>query len=597
MLLIGGLSGISGLSGLSALGGGGGSSPPPDVILLSDQFHVAGPFTGTADSGQQQYTVDGSFEISDDALKLAELGMATGMAVGKWAQLAASDYTMVSVVDVFYSAEMNIYLNCNFAMTDGWRAVLSSDDGFVLFKMNGEGDLVGTFYGSSGTTGPNGQSIQWCIVKSGSSLKMAYCDTGGGRFKMYEFTLDAFQTLKTAGVAIGSPGDGTQLMQGIDVASTVAVTPNAVGNLAVVDTGTNYLTITWDSPSANSSSIDNGHPSITLPLYYRVFIKKSSDSVWLEWSDTDNSQYVDSGVDGGGTSITQPGFYGTGGLEGSTSYDIKVVAGNVMGDGAESIVTASTQTLWTPGSLPSLYAWWDADHYTVSSGTSVNQHTDRSGNGRHLVPIATAQDVIANQVNGKAVFRISTGGGAKTSQSNLSTTKLYILATFKPAAGIGATARLFDWTAYNTGCWMGIGSPDTARGGGVKWQTGSPYGNFVTGTNAAWQMLGMLRNTANNPGLGGANGVQAAWLNGDFDNAAGSNPSDATALSAGSMCVGSDQGNGSYITNTDWRCVVVCNDVLSQSDRQKLEGYMMWDIGLQASLPQGHPYRNAPPGV
>jgi hypothetical protein len=33
----------------------------------------------------------------------------------------------------------------------------------------------------------------------------------------------------------------------------------------------------------------------------------------------------------------------------------------------------------------------------------------------------------------------------------------------------------------------------------------------------------------------------------------------------------------------------------SATDRQKIEGYLAWKWGIQASLPAAHPYRNAAP--
>jgi hypothetical protein len=40
--------------------------------------------------------------------------------------------------------------------------------------------------------------------------------------------------------------------------------------------------------------------------------------------------------------------------------------------------------------------------------------------------------------------------------------------------------------------------------------------------------------------------------------------------------------------------VVVCNN-LSESDRQKVEGYLAWKWGLVGDLPIGHPYKENPP--
>jgi hypothetical protein len=41
--------------------------------------------------------------------------------------------------------------------------------------------------------------------------------------------------------------------------------------------------------------------------------------------------------------------------------------------------------------------------------------------------------------------------------------------------------------------------------------------------------------------------------------------------------------------------VITYPTALTTLDRQKVEGYLAWKWGLQANLPVGHPYKNAPP--
>jgi hypothetical protein len=43
--------------------------------------------------------------------------------------------------------------------------------------------------------------------------------------------------------------------------------------------------------------------------------------------------------------------------------------------------------------------------------------------------------------------------------------------------------------------------------------------------------------------------------------------------------------------------VILVNSVLSDSDRQTIEGYLAWKWGLEANLPIGHPYKDAAPEV
>ncbi|MGU3668022.1 hypothetical protein ACLBX9_27865 [Methylobacterium sp. A49B] len=56
-----------------------------------------------------------------------------------------------------------------------------------------------------------------------------------------------------------------------------------------------------------------------------------------------------------------------------------------------------------------------------------------------------------------------------------------------------------------------------------------------------------------------------------------------------------------YVYGMNWTGAVqevfVINGILSDSDRQKLEGYLAWKWGLQGQLPAGHTYASAPPTV
>jgi hypothetical protein len=66
----------------------------------------------------------------------------------------------------------------------------------------------------------------------------------------------------------------------------------------------------------------------------------------------------------------------------------------------------------------------------------------------------------------------------------------------------------------------------------------------------------------------------------------------ATVTQAG--LIGRTSGGGRYWTG-DIAEMLVYNSALSDADRQKVEGYLAWKWGLQASLPVGHPYTSAPP--
>jgi len=59
------------------------------------------------------------------------------------------------------------------------------------------------------------------------------------------------------------------------------------------------------------------------------------------------------------------------------------------------------------------------------------------------------------------------------------------------------------------------------------------------------------------------------------------------------------QVGGAYLDTRTWDGdiaeLLVFSGTLSPADRQEIEGYLAWKWGFQASLPDGHPYKSAPP--
>lgn len=76
---------------------------------------------------------------------------------------------------------------------------------------------------------------------------------------------------------------------------------------------------------------------------------------------------------------------------------------------------------WSPLDLPSLSGWWDASDagsFTFSSGTSVSQWNDLSGNGRHVTQSTGADQPSRNAtMNGLDVVNFA-GSGDRLARTN-----------------------------------------------------------------------------------------------------------------------------------------------------------------------------------
>jgi hypothetical protein len=92
-----------------------------------------------------------------------------------------------------------------------------------------------------------------------------------------------------------------------------------------------------------------------------------------------------------------------------------------------------------------------------------------------------------------------------------------------------------------------------------------------------------------------ANAALRLWINGSL---AAQNTSFQTAgftdnTTSGSVTIGSAV-NASQGFLGDIAEFVIVHSI---ADRQKLEGYMLWDRGLESLLPADHPYKNAAPTI
>lgn len=87
----------------------------------------------------------------------------------------------------------------------------------------------------------------------------------------------------------------------------------------------------------------------------------------------------------------------------------------------------------------------------------------------------------------------------------------------------------------------------------------------------------------------------ALYLNGTLVSSQSTAAATPVALGAVPIVLGASNHDGtlSRFTNADIGNIGVTNG--EQANQQKIEGWAAWDAGLQALLPGGHPYKNAPP--
>jgi fibronectin-binding autotransporter adhesin len=260
---------------------------------------------------------------------------------------------------------------------------------------------------------------------------------------------------------------------------------------------------------------------------------------------------------------------------------------------------AQAQVAWTPSNI-TVAAWYDAaDASTVlTSGSAVTNWLDKSGNNRHVAQTNSTQrpsyasstitfDGITNMLFNSSPFVYAMGAA-----------DVYIVV----AVNTNSDKRIVSeaWTSTNST----IYAPAQTRNG--------------TGT-APSCMSAFVRNDANTLTFDATNAISAAgsfnintnnlyhWRDAATNFAgrvAGGSPTTVNYTRSGAVTVDSfaigaigprpSSPNGSAFVNAGIREIVITG-ILSDTDRQKMEGYLAHKWGLQANLPPGHPFKNDPP--
>lgn len=239
---------------------------------------------------------------------------------------------------------------------------------------------------------------------------------------------------------------------------------------------------------------------------------------------------------------------------------------------------------WTPAALGSALALWlDADDASTITlnGSTVSQWDDKSGNARHVAQAtAVKQPVYANNIlNGLSA--LSFDGSNDSLFTNAATTTLnqpvhrfiackFLTKTFNSVV-FDSNTQAAPFFFYN----------GESPGGKWVWPGGSYGTSDITSNHIHYHLYNNTDSyystdgaTPSGPVSAGANtlqGVRIGYLRAEFVNGY------------------AFQG---YVYE-----VLLVQGTLSDTDRQKLEGYLAHKWGLTGNLPSGHPYKLTPPTV
>lgn len=237
---------------------------------------------------------------------------------------------------------------------------------------------------------------------------------------------------------------------------------------------------------------------------------------------------------------------------------------------------------WTPAQITTAL-WLDAaDSATITTVSgAVSQWNDKSGNSRNATQSTAGSRPLLTTVSGYPVIQFDGTDDWMTIAASFfpsgapSNVSFIIAAVVKENnGGSGGVISTNAGGVSNSGCGIMINSSrrydvfppivSTASTGASR--------SVLTGVNAA--------------------GPGSIYVNGTLEN---SGSYAYTVVNATFTTLGRYRTGDGYYGAFDLSELVVCVNTGLAATRQYLEGYLAWRWGLTASLPAGHPYKNAAP--
>lgn len=247
---------------------------------------------------------------------------------------------------------------------------------------------------------------------------------------------------------------------------------------------------------------------------------------------------------------------------------------------------------WTPAEFASsvLALWLDADDDTTFtlSGSNVSQWNDKSGNARNATQGTDANRPTrqTNVLNGGACVRFDGSSDRMTTGHSFNGyTSFAVYAVMKADTDNGSQSMVrqqpdtnpnyfvFPWTQ------AGTVSPRVI----VSWD-GQTTSTNLTGSLTSACVLGFVRVSGS---------TNKARRNGTEESSRTANSSSATPT--GNTQLGWSQANNGEFFDGDLHELVIYQGSLSDTDRDRIEGYLAWKWGLVSNLPTGHTYKNQAP--
>ncbi len=236
--------------------------------------------------------------------------------------------------------------------------------------------------------------------------------------------------------------------------------------------------------------------------------------------------------------------------------------------------------LWTPSSI-STGVWYDAfDASTITKDASnyVSQWNDKSGNNLHLTQTQGAYQPQYDTANKRLFF--ATDYLIFPEEPNIFGKSIFIVADTN--AGLAGDGNVISRSSRGT----------TARNVQIRLRTGN---TGIVGNPALWGNEGYYNDTKTGTDIVSyiADNNLSVYTNGSL---LGTTTATSSSLIVNTVGCWVDLGNN-YPFNGYIKEIVIANGILSEENRQKMEGYLAHKWGLTANLSVSHPYKTSSPYV
>jgi hypothetical protein len=248
-----------------------------------------------------------------------------------------------------------------------------------------------------------------------------------------------------------------------------------------------------------------------------------------------------------------------------------------------SEITSVNNIPWTPAEI-STALWLDAsDASTITLATGVSNWADKSGNGNDAVQASGTLQPLVSTADMNGLDTISFDGSddiLSTALSMPDSHTVFYVAKKGNQTTTGSISRPV----------IGIDSPTLTYGARREPLTELDFvigltriavidNSWIDGSSV------ILSATYNGTTLSG-------WYDGNVYGTIADTQSSFSAINIGGDTLSAERKFKGTIAE-----VIICNSVLSDADRQKIEGYLAWKWGLQADLQTDHQYKDAAPVI